>query len=184
MNTKMSKIKDRLLHRDSLLNKCERSKRYHSARLRFYENAHRWTLFLIVISSALAVWTEVYGSRIFAILSLGLFSLLLSLVSLVFDFNGKGRKHESLYQRFSSLNGDVETLSNPDQKNLDIWNRQIHDIYTDEPPVYSALNQHCYNQVLQSLYHKDTEEYKKYFSPLKFYQRWFMNIYHFPTISY
>ena len=178
----MKKGKDK--SRDDILTQCECSKRYHSARLRFYENAHRWTLLFIVISSVCAIFISGFSEGGGRIAALSLFSLILGLISLVFDFNGRARQHESLYQRFSSLNGDIEALSNPQQKDLDIWNRKIHDMFAVEPPVYRALNKHCRNEVVQTLYASDTKEYKDHFKPMKWRERKFMNFYHFPMITY
>ena len=175
----MEMEKDRHKIRDDLLTDCERSKRYHSARLRFYESAHRWILLFIVVcgASSITTWTNIYAATLPAI------AAAFGLVSLVFDLSGKARLHESLYQRFAFLNGRIESVSNPHQKDLDMWLREIHDIYADEPPIYRALHKYCYNQVLEALYEKDTKEYQRYFAPMKWYQHWLMNFIRFSRIS-
>jgi len=163
-----------LKDRYELLADCERSKRYHGARLRFYETTHRWFIFAIVVSNAGAIFQFVneHGPWIpTATAVIGLFSL-------VFDLSGKARLHDSLYRRFASLNGRIESSANPEQSDISEWKIEIHGIYGDEPPVYRVLNQHCANQVLQALY-EDIEEnaaiYKKYYVPLNWYHRLLKN---------
>lgn len=161
--------------RDDLLTDCERSKRYHGARLRFYETTNRWFIFAMVASSAGAVvqWGNACVPWLPAI------TAVLGLFSLVFDLNGKARLHDTLYRRCANLNGRIEASANPKQSDISEWKIEIHGIYGDEPPVYRVLNQHCANQVLQALY-EDIEEnaaiYKKYYVPLNWYHRWFKNL--------
>lgn len=166
---------DVLKARDNLLTTCERSKRYHSARLRFYEATHRWFIFAIVASSAGAIVKLVDDH----VPWLPAVTAALGLFSLVFDLSGKARLHDSLYRRYANLNGRIESFADPKQSDISEWRIEIHGIYADEPPVYRVLHQHCANQVLQALY-QDIEEnatiYKKYYVPLNWYHRWLKNL--------
>lgn len=173
---------DVLKARDELLTTCERSKRYHGARLRFYETTHRWFIFAMVASSAGAIVKLVDDH----VPWLPAVTAALGLFSLVFDLSGKARLHDSLYRRFANLNGRIESSANPEQSDISEWKSEIHSIYADEPPVYRALHQHCANQVLQALYEESEENeaiYDKYYLPLNWYHSWLMNFYSFPTFG-
>jgi len=172
--TREDATEDVLKARDDLLTDCERSKRYHSARLRFYETTNRWFIFAMVASSAGAIVQ--WGSA--SVPWLPAVTAALGLFSLVFDLSGKARLHDSLYRRCANLNGRIESSADSKQSDISEWRIAIHGIYGDEPPVYRILNQHCANQVLQSLY-EDIEEnaaiYRKYYVPLNWYHRLLKN---------
>ncbi len=159
------------LTKDELLTDCERSKRYHNARLRFYGTIHRWILLLIVLAGVLAIspWLGTHAAYFSG------FTVALSLFSLVFNFIGMTHLHTSLYQRSAYLNGDIESRIEPKEQDLERWTREIHNIYADEPPIYRVLHQHCANQVLQSLHKKGTKEYEEDYVHIGFFRRLLMN---------
>ena len=167
-------------NRDDLLNTCESSKKYHSARLVFYEKLYNGVAFFS-FATAIAGLTSIIQPYQ---LQFSLFAVVLVSFIFIFNFHGKIRTHESLYQRFSALNGDIESKAEFQQTDIDNWTYRIHQLYHDEPPVYRALLKHCYNQVTESLYHKNSPEYRKFYYPLRRHQKYLMNLLHFPRIAY
>lgn len=161
--------------RDDLLTDCERSMRYHQARARFFNALHLFILFVVfTIASANVlrlietVFPELVISVFWAVVSV------LALISLVYNPAAKYYLHQSLYEDFTKLSGDIASTCDPDRATLSQWTKQIHALYAKEPPTYRALHAHCGNQVVIALGAEATHLRK-----LRWHQRVFRNFYSF-----
>lgn len=167
--------------RDNILTGCERSMRYHHARQSFYETSTSFIHFVIFILSAgsvLILIEELFGKNSVVVAALMALVSVLSLFSLVFNPAKKASIHRSLYHEFAMLAADIESSPETlDEKNILNWRDQISIIYSKEPPVYRALNEHCRNQVAIALDNKEE------FNPMHWYYRTLRNIFPFQGVT-
>lgn len=124
----------------------EMSMRYHSHRFRFLNRVHRIMMFLAAVAGGMAFYDTVFPSIGFSTRWLGAVSVLLVLIEFVFDIQGSRALYQNLYQRFAYFLGEI-TSTPGKNKNLRRWNRYLHDLHADEPPVFRVLNDHVHNEV-------------------------------------
>lgn len=134
------------MSRDELLTNCERSARYHQARERFFNQLHLLILFIVFSLGAANVTNLIVKYFEPSVLLIWATVSLLALFSLVYNPAAKSTHHNSLYHRFTMLAGTIASTPDADAKIRAEWNKNIHTLYADEPPVYRALNAHCNNQ--------------------------------------
>ena len=163
----------RTISPDNLLTQCERSMRYHQARTRYFNSMHlliQFIVFAIASASVFRLIESLLGEQ--TLLGLWVAVSLLALCSLVYNPAEKASLHKSLYRSFTILAGEiVATPGDPDESTLSEWNKRIHALYAEEPPVYRALLAHCDNQVTIAL-----GADKGYFVDLLWYHRLLRNL--------
>ena len=123
---------------EKLNSSIELSMRYHQRRRAFYERTHNVIMFLIVISGSTAFSDlAVYSVPI---------ATALAALDLVWKPSHRARDHEMLFRRFSDLAIAVRT-GDESEENYGKWKKERITIEADEPPVYWALANDCYNEV-------------------------------------
>jgi len=126
---------------DAFVFNCDRLSIYHAIRRDFLDKCHRISLFLVVLSGTAAVADLKVE---FGINWVTMFPALFGLASLVFDFAGQARIHESIYRRICILRGDIIADENAVQ-NIGKWEKVMHGIYAEDPTIYRALEAWAYN---------------------------------------
>ncbi|MDA8022432.1 MAG: hypothetical protein MPK05_05560 [Gammaproteobacteria bacterium] len=163
--------------RNQLLNDCERSARYHHARAGFYDAAHlriQFFVFVVTAASASILFGRILSETLVGMLLLFAVSLL-ALFSVLWNPSGKAGHHKSLHRGFITLAGIINAAENPSKAQCEEWTRAVHALFAEEPPIYRALNAHCYNQLSIKL---DVVK-DGYFVDLKWYHHLLRNLVHF-----
>ena len=131
---------------DQLFYSVEKSMRYHQRRRGFYDWAHRWMMFLIILfgGGAVASMSETLGGPVAAIF--GAAASAAAALNLVWNTSHKARDHEILYRRFSDLAIDIRSNMASVERHPE-WDAARKRIEADEYPVYYALEADCDNQI-------------------------------------
>lgn len=133
---------------------------YHNARRSFLNNVHRFTMFIVIIMGTSAAVTLGIDQSIWFSLATVFFAAF----ELVYNPSSKTRDHDFLYQRFTLLLGEIK--SNPQTtKNVNIWQKEMHQIWASEPPMYETLQMIAHNKVC-AMHHKESDMKK-----VKWWQR-------------
>lgn len=103
-------------------------------------------MFLAAIAGSMAFCDIVVPGINFSTRWLSAVAALLVLMELVFDIQGARALYQNLYRRFAYFLGEI-TSTPGKNKNLHRWNRYLHDLHADEPPVFRVLNDHVHNEV-------------------------------------
>ena len=146
--------------------RIRKSVAYHDHRRGYYASLDAGVKILgLVIASA--VFTENFGDQDWAKWLAGFF-VLASTASIVQRFGSMAHLHESLYKDFISLQQKLVEMKNPTQSNLDALESELLDVESREPPIYSALNRFCHNQICRiDREYAHIEPLKWYHYPLK-----------------
>lgn len=160
--------------RYGLLFRVRKSVRYHDHRRSYYRtlDASVKVLGLVVAS---AVFTKNFGGHTVAEL-LALVFIVASSASLVNRFGFKSYLHDSLYTNFISLEREFLKLHDLSDHHLNQLESTLLEIEQREPPIYSALNRYCHNEVCR------IENQRKYVQPLRWYHNIFKNVFRFPNL--
>lgn len=125
---------------DRLSFRVEKSLRYHQRRRGFFDAIHNFIMFGVLLSGSAA-----FGGIFPAVA--GAVAAILGALDLVFQFSHKARDHQSLYQRFSALNIELQAIKAVDIVALEQVERRRLEIEADEPPIYWALDADCDSEV-------------------------------------
>ncbi|MEM9360447.1 MAG: hypothetical protein AAGB04_30080 [Pseudomonadota bacterium] len=123
----------------------DRSRRYHQRRRAHYDRVHQFIIFLVIISGSAAFADALGNAQWF-----GLATAVLGALDLVGGFSHKSRDHEVLHRRFVDLAAQIELGSSPTEKDLQVWKSKVLAIEADEPPIFWAVDQDCYNEIAVS----------------------------------
>lgn len=158
-------------HRD-LLFTVRKSIRYHNYRHKFYLWVQSVASFMALVmgSTAFANLTELAGWNRWLAFCIAV----LSAIVLVFRVIDKAILHHDLYRRFIHLERKFLAISGNDE--LDTLHGIMLEIEADEPPIYSALNRFCHNEVLKS------EGQYNYLQPLHWHHRMLKNLWDFDNL--
>jgi len=121
----------------------ERSVRYHERRRSFFESWHKFIMLLVILSGS-AAFSPLLNQASW----LGLFIAFIAAMDLVLGFSHKARDHSILYMRFIDLLVEMESKFDRVGENLSSWTSRRLAIEKDEPPVLTALNASCHNEVI------------------------------------
>ena len=124
----------------------------------------------LVIASA--VFTDNFGKHFIAEVLAGIF-MLVSIASIVRRFGSMAHLHESLYKDFIGLQRELLEMKDPRASDLDKLESKVLAVESREPPVYSALNRFCHNQICRI-----DREYAS-IMPLKWYHYPLKNFFRF-----
>lgn len=154
---------------ESLVRDCERLSHYHSLRQRFFETIHNWTNFFILAAGSAAVaaiFSEYPDVGIYA----AVVPPTLGGLDLVFQFSRRANEHSFLYRRICVLLGEMNS-ADWNRETLAAFQKSIHDIFADEPPVMWALNAYCHNAVCDSIGAPGDQ-----YIPLRWHERMLMQL--------
>lgn len=157
---------------------CERLSLYHHTRGQFLYLVHRWVMFLIIISGTSAFASIIKDYNIVASISM-IFSSVLGVLDLVFNFSNASNEHITLYRRFTELRGKMISCTDYTDKHIRLWHDSMHSIYADEPPTYRALEAWCHNILCRSMGHKKEDTLR-----IPYLHRMFMNMWPFAGEQY
>ena len=119
----------------------ELSMRYHQRCRGFFDSKHKLIMFFIVIS----------GSAAFSGLPnyFAAVATVLAAIDLLWSPSHRARDHELLFRRFNLLAADLRS-GDLSEENYAKWKKERIMIEADEPPVYIALANDCFNEVNRS----------------------------------
>lgn len=149
----------------------EKSMRYHQRRRGFYESMHKSVMFAVILAGSSAIAGAPTLSAALA--------AILGALDLTFGFSVKARDHEILYRRFSELALDFRGTAEFTDADLRRLEAERLKIEMDEPPVYGALADDCYNEVARALGHDE----KGALIPISRQRRLFMHFWRFESAA-
>ncbi|MBY3597549.1 hypothetical protein [Rhizobium bangladeshense] len=122
---------------------------YHTSRRLTFDRWNRWFNFLVIVLGATAVtdWLKGVGIE----MSQSVFGVAVAAVgaaSLVFDFGGKARDHQSLQRDYYNLLAEIEEKIDPTEQDLAAWYSKMIRIAGGEPPTLRALDAKAYNDAI------------------------------------
>ncbi|HEV7247960.1 MAG TPA: hypothetical protein VGN93_13330 [Shinella sp.] len=122
---------------------------YHTSRRLTFDRWNRWFNFVVIVLGATAMtdWLEGFGIA----MSQSIFGVAVAAVgaaSLVFDFAGKARDHQSLQREYYHLLAEIEGNLDPTPQDLASWQSAMIRVAGDEPPTLRALDAKAYNDAL------------------------------------
>lgn len=149
----------------------DKSLRYHQRRRGFFDSAHKWTMFGVILCGSATVAS---AAPTFA----GAVGLLLGTADLVFGYSQKARDHEQLYRRFVEL-GIKARQSAATDDGVQALTIERERIEADEPPVFWLLEADCDNEttIAWGLDHKNG------LVPLSWYHIWLMNFWRADAVT-
>lgn len=151
---------------------CLEGTYYHNTRRAFLNNVHRATMFVVIIMGTSAASTLGIDNSVWFSLAAVFFATF----ELVFNPSSKTRDHDLLYQRFTILLGEIRSTDQT-TANINNWQKEIHQIWAAEPPVYEALQMISHNKICYMLNKQDDMK------PVNGWQRFWKNIFSFPNIG-
>lgn len=162
---------DIAIERHNLLFGVRRSVRYHNRRRMFFDRWQTVTSLISVVFGS-ATFFAVIGTNnpnIAAVTAAVV--VFFSAVDLVVGTVKVARDHYDLAKRFITLEQEIISVQELDEKSLIRLKNARLDIEKDEPPVLRVLDTLCHNEMLRSMGY-DKEEFKKvgpiqrFFSPM------------------
>ena len=153
--------------RHELLFAAQKSQRYHSYRVRFFERGARGFTILNLIFGASTVIALLKTWPVGAMYAAATVTVL-SAVDLVVEFGGKARDHRDLMRRFNFLE---QLLRSPkeytEETHSDLFQKRLK-IEADEPPILRVLDAKCHNEMVRAY-----ESGEAQLIPIAWYQRLF-----------
>lgn len=143
------------LEAKDFLHDCDRSARYHMARMAYFDFWNKVILVSVIFINSSAV--VLFVADIDKLGSSGLISGLMLIpaflvsISVVLNLNNKARDHQFLARQFYEMAASID-VDKANQENVQIWYKAIIKLYATEPAaVYHALNAECSNAASQAL---------------------------------
>ena len=124
---------------DDLMFQIDKSIRYHHRMRGFYSTAHRFFMFLVIMTIS-GVLSDTTAQ--FALIA----ASVIAAADLVWNPSHRARDHHILHARFSDLMIDVRT-NQWDKEKFNLWEERRIRIEKDEPPIFYALEADCDNEV-------------------------------------
>ncbi len=119
-----------------------KSLRYHAYRRSFWE-AWAYASKLLTIISGTAVLVTLVGDKTTAATILSIIVAITSAADVVFGFDTKSRRHDSLYRMFSALAQKIADLHEPTPGDIAGLRRQRLEIEMEEPGTIDLLERRC-----------------------------------------
>ena len=119
-----------------------KSLRYHSYRRSFWE-AWAYISKLLTIVSGTAVLVTLVGDKTAAAMALSIVVAITSSADVVFGFDTKARKNDSLYRNFSLLAQKIIDLRDPTAADVAALRRARIEIEMEEPGKVDLLERRC-----------------------------------------
>ncbi len=155
----------------NLLFGVRRSVRYHNRRRMFFDRWQTVTSWISVVFGSATVITVIEANNPKLAVGMAAIVTFSSAVDLVVGTVKAARDHYDLAKRFISLEQEIISVQEMDEKSLIRLKNARLDIEKDEPPVLRVLDTLCHNEMLRSMGY-DKEEFKKvgltqrFFSPV------------------
>lgn len=118
---------------------------------------------------AFAVFTDNFGHDAWA-KGLAVLFVVASSASIVRRFGAMANLHDCLYKDFIELQQELVRMQDPSKGNLGVLESEVLAVESREPPIYSALNRHCHNQICRI-----DEEFDS-IQPLRWFHVLLMNV--------
>ena len=142
------------LEAKDFLHDCDRSARYHMARMAYFDFWNKVILVSVIFINSSAV--VLFVADIDKLGSSGLISGLMLIpaflvsISVVLNLNSKARDHQFLAKRFYEIAASINVYE-ANEENVQIWYKAIIKLCATEPAsVYYALNAECGNAASQA----------------------------------
>ncbi|KXB18747.1 hypothetical protein ADT28_12630, partial [Xylella fastidiosa] len=128
----------------------QKSQRYHSSRMAFFDRCNTLSSFIGLLGASAVIasfgkcaaeWMAVAGAVTVTIATS---------INLVTGTAQMARIHSDLRRRFSQLESDIVKHPDTTQEQISAWTAQRLGIESDEPPIFVALDILCENQVTRS----------------------------------
>ena len=113
-------------------------RRYHQHRQRIYDNWNKVIKAFFVLSGS-AVINEIPNW-------IAVFAPAFVLLDTIFSVSGKATKHKIMYNAFSDLETEINTIEHTEQE-YKRWVEKRRSIERDASPPYKALEAYCHNEV-------------------------------------
>lgn len=161
--------------RTRLLFRVRKSIRYHDIRRAFLSYVEGSVKVLgLVIGSA--VFTKNFGGHVW-VDWLALVFVALTALTIVRRYGYQHYLHDSLYKEFVTLEKKfLDVPEEPSEEALNGIEKDILSAEFREPPLYSALNRYCHNEVVR-VYRYDADE-----EDLKWFHPYLMNFFKFKNL--
>ncbi|EGO82397.1 hypothetical protein [Xylella fastidiosa] len=131
----------------------QKSQRYHSCRMAFFDRCDKLNSVIGLLSgSAVIASLGQYAPQWMAIAGAVTVTIATS-INLVAGTAQMARIHSDLRRRFSQLESDIVKHPHATQEQVSAWTAQRLEIESDEPPIFVALDILCENQVTRSYAH-------------------------------
>jgi len=148
--------------------RTRKSVAYHDHRRSYYKTLDAAVKVLgLVLASA--VFADNFGHDDWA-KGLALLFVVASSASIVHRFGAMANLHDLLYKDFIQLQQELVIMQAPSKEDLDALQSKVLAVESREPPIYSALNRYCHNQICRI-----DEEYD-YIQPLRWYHILLKNV--------
>ena len=139
------------------------SVKYHTRRIRYFENVQNTTLFVAFIYSTVAFTgfvETIFGEYAESALRVAGFIVSMFVgISIVGRIGTKANDHSDLRRRFIRLQQKMEAVEDVDKGNLlkDCWDERLS-IEKDEPTINRVVHALAYNETVKSLSIDDTKK--------------------------
>lgn len=154
-----------------LLFGVRRSIRYHNRRRSFYDRFNlSANAVSLIMGSATVYGTLAEKAHEVAIIA-AMFVTIFSAINLVVGSSRQARLHHDLCKRFITLEKNITSCADKNDKNLTEFVTERLDIEAEEPPVLHVLNSICHNELARAMGYGS-----EHFAKIAFYQRWFAPI--------
>ncbi|WGZ31884.1 hypothetical protein O4444_10420 [Xylella fastidiosa subsp. pauca] len=131
----------------------QKSQRYHSCRMAFFDRCDKLNSVIGLLSgSAVIASLGQYAPQWMALAGAVTVTIATS-INLVAGTAQMARIHSDLRRRFSQLESDIVNHPDATREQISAWTAQRLEIESDEPPIFVALDILCENQVTRSYAH-------------------------------
>lgn len=164
-----------------LLFDIRRSIRYHDRRKSFFERLHHVTSFLTILMAGSVLFDLAKnGETAWWLTVFGILAALFAILDMVVSFSRQAGIHGNLKDRFSIL--EIEMVSGDSSEEAWLkYQRDRLNIEKDEPPIFTALDALCRNELLIAEGYSGSDYLKECIS-VSWFERITSNIFKWPNI--
>lgn len=153
-----------------------RSQRYHCRRRAFFDNLGHWLAFLTIIFGGSAIFGVSGPDQVRILVAIaGALIAVFSAVDLVIGFSKSAQVHSDLERDFIALEKQM-TKEPPSEEALSRFKHIRLEIEEKEPETKRALDWLCRNETIRAM-----ELDPKEMADLKWYHRWFAQVWNFDS---
>ena len=162
--------------RHQIVFRAELSALYHQKRERFFEFLDKITKAVSVFGGSAALMKASSESTIVYLAAAITFA---SVVSLVFGFSDKARRHADLSGRYRSIIAEITGTGERDfdEEHIKLWDRQVRLVEVNEPPTLATLARLCQYELALSAGQEKTVR------PVSWHEKLLMHFFDMPVKS-